>query len=508
MRWHLRNVSKRYGSTNALADVSLEIAAGQAVAVIGENGAGKSTLMKVLAGIVSPDSGELWIDDHCEVTADQFRYRSPRDAMDQGIALIHQELNLHDNLSVAENLFLGRQPTRNRFPLRQLGWIDRSEIHRKSEIWLDRVGLAASPGTSVASLPIASKQLLEIARAISMDARLVIMDEPTSSLSNDESDRLFELIRELQSDGVAILYISHRMHEITRMAERVEVLRDGKSITTLTGSEIRPDVMIENMVGRELTSQTDRVCRPGETLLKVCDLQVESEAAPPINLDVAAGEVVVLVGLVGAGRTEILETIFGIRHRAGGTVEVLGQRVGLGCRAAIDAGLGLVPEDRKLAGLFLESSVLDNITMTAMGQRDEVRINRRWQATITTDLMKRLNVKSASSAIAVASLSGGNQQKVALAKWMHGDTRVWLLDEPTRGVDIGAKAEIYQLIQKATQQSDAPIGVLAVSSDMEEVFAIADRVLVVSDGRISGELMRDELSEEAIMRLAVETAAT
>ncbi|MCC9656833.1 sugar ABC transporter ATP-binding protein [Rhodopirellula halodulae] len=486
----LSGISKRFGSTQALSDVSMEVDGGQAVAVIGENGAGKSTLMKVLAGIVSPDQGTM------HLAGKELTWSGPRDAIQAGIALIHQELNLHDNLSVAENLFLGREPSR-------LGLLDRAELHRQTEIWLQRVGLSVSPDAPVGPLPIASKQLIEIARALSTNARVVIMDEPTSSLSEEESLRLFELIERLRADGVAILYISHRLHEIVRLADRVEVLRDGEHVQTLTKDEINHDAMVRAMVGRDLArrSVADRNATEEhpEPRLVVTGLRVGSREAPPVDVQVRGGEVVALVGLVGAGRTEIVETIFGVRDGFGGTIEVDGRPLRGNVREAIDAGVALVPEDRKRTGLLIESSVGDNATLVSMVREGMFRKRKQERAT-AADLIQRLRVKTASQEIEIASLSGGNQQKVAFAKWLAGDVKVLMLDEPTRGVDIGAKSEIYEVIDELAGQG---IAVLVVSSEMEEVFAIADRVVVIADGRVAGEIPRSELTEEAIMQMAV-----
>lgn len=501
----LQGIDKWFGSTHALRGVSLSVDAGQAVALIGENGAGKSTLMKVLAGIVSPDAGEIRLRGEPVTLAD------PRAAMDAGVALIHQELNLHEHLSVAENLFLGREPRRQGWGLgRRIGWLDRATMSSQAEHWLRQVGLAVSPSALVQTLPIASKQLLEIARALSTDARVVVMDEPTSSLSDDEAVRLFGLITELQSRGVAVIYISHRLAEIVRLADRVEVLRDGRHVATLCGDEMTPPAMVQAMVGRELAvRQSRRESADSKVRLRVEDLQVESVAAPHVSFQVSSGEVVALVGLVGAGRSEILETIFGIRHRAAGTVQVDDQFVANRVDRAIEAGLGLVPEDRKQTGLLIESDVTDNATIVAMGRAPGSTsrlggIRRSWQSATTRDLIERLQIKTSDAEAPVASLSGGNQQKVALAKWLPCDTRVLMLDEPTRGVDIGAKAEIYSLIDELAAAGKA---VLVVSSELEEVFALADRVLVVAEGRIAGELHREQFSEEAIMRLAVGGAA-
>lgn len=513
-RLRLSGIEKRFGRTIALSGVSFEVAAGQAIGLIGENGAGKSTLMKVLAGIVTPDGGTIDIDGQPLFTPST---RSPRHALDAGIALVHQELSLHDNLTIAENLFLGREPVRR---IAGWGWLDRREMRRRAGELLRRVGLSASPDTLVGTLPIAGKQLLEIARGLSASARVLILDEPTSSLSDDEAMRLFELVRLLQTEGVAVIYISHRLGEITRLADRVEVLRDGIHVATLSGNDIHPDAMVRAMVGRDLNSRSrNKSTADRPVVLRVDDLRVGAATAPAVSFHVAAGEVVALVGLVGAGRTEILETIFGIRRSFGGRVRIAaqtpegdqvrgGERVlRRGVTDAIAAGVALVPEDRKAAGLLIQSSVRDNCTITAMAHaRAWPRIDRHWQTETTRRLIDQLRIKTPSPDVGVDALSGGNQQKVALAKWLPQNGRVLLLDEPTRGVDIGAKAEIYALIDQLSRTGGPDAGgmaILVVSSELEEVFAIADRVLVLAAGRITGEIPRSDLTEEAIMRLAV-----
>lgn len=494
---NLTGISKRYVNTIALDGVNLSVDRGEVVALVGENGAGKSTLMKVLAGIVRPDQGVVVID------GESSSWSTPGDAIQAGIALIHQELSLHDNLSIAENIFLGREPIRGPSAL---GWMDRRSMNQQSRTLLDRVGLSVAPESFVGDLPIASKQLVEIARALSVNARIVVMDEPTSSLSDDDAERLLQLIERLREDGVAIIYISHRLPEVIRISDRVEVLRDGQNARCLVGDEIKHDTIVESMVGRELAHR-DRPQRnvAENASLRVEDLRVGSRSAAPVSFEVRPGEVVALVGLVGSGRTEILETIFGVRERQGGRIVLEGLELSGKVGDAIGRGLALVPEDRKKTGLLIESDVRDNATLVALGQCLNTKPSRRWvskdwQNRTADELIARLRIKTASNRTSVASLSGGNQQKVALAKWLPMDVRVLMLDEPTRGVDIGAKAEIYELIDELARDG---LAVLVVSSEMEEVFAIADRVLVVSHGVIAGELSRDELSEEAIMQLAV-----
>jgi ribose transport system ATP-binding protein len=493
----LAGIAKRYANTIALDGVSLSVDRGEVVALVGENGAGKSTLMKVLAGIVRPDSGSIEIDGK------RSSWSSPGDAIDAGIALIHQELSLHDNLSVAENIFLGREPTRG--PA-FFGWMDRGWMNRQTRALLERVGLKVAPDRLVGELPIASKQLVEIARALSVDSRIVVMDEPTSSLSDEDAERLMQLIVRLKEQGVAIVYISHRLPEVIRISDRVEVLRDGQNVCSLTGPMIQHNTIVESMVGRELAdrSRPKRISTEPPRL-HVEELRVGSRSANPVSFDVRPGEVVALVGLVGSGRTEILETIFGVRDRHGGRMFVEGTELTGSVVDSIGYGLALVPEDRKKTGLLIESDVRDNSTLVALGQSVETKkshrwISRDWQNRTADSLIARLRIKTPSNRTPVAALSGGNQQKVAVAKWLPLNVRVLMLDEPTRGVDIGAKAEIYELIDELASSG---LAVLVVSSEMEEVFAIADRVLVVSQGAIAGELSREDLSEEAIMQLAV-----
>lgn len=483
-------MTKRFPGVLALADVSLRVAAGETVAVIGENGAGKSTLMKTLAGIEIPDAGEI------RLNGSAVHFRQPADAIAAGISLIHQELNLHEHLSVAENIFLGREP--NRF-----GWIDRASMHGEVRKFLQRVGLDVAPETPLAGLSTAGRQLVEIAKALSTDASVVIMDEPTSSLTTRETEQLFELVDSLRDSGVSVIYISHRLGEVARLAGRVEVMRDGRNAGTLTGTEIDHDRMVAAMVGRDIARLFDRRPHPpGDASLSVSGLKVESDGAPPVDLAVRRGEIVGIAGLVGSGRSELLETIFGVRDRAGGTVTVGGQPVPPeNPRAAILAGLGLVPEDRKQTGLLVESSVRENATLATLIDAPAAPwVDWKWVASATAALIARLKVKTASSATRMVNLSGGNQQKVAVGKWLMREPVALMLDEPTRGVDVGGKEEIYALLDRLAGQG---LAILFVSSEMEEVLALADRVLVMHEGRIAGELGRDELSEEAIMRLAV-----
>ncbi len=485
----VRQISKRFPGVKALQGVSLHLERGEALAVIGENGAGKSTLMKILAGVQTPDEGEIFIDGQ------PVSIPSVRRATELGIALIHQELNLAGNLDIAANLYLGREP-------RRFGLINFSAIYRDAREVLRRVGLNLSPRTLVGSLPIGQQQLVEIAKALSANARVLIMDEPTSSLSSGESARLFEVIHDLKSKGVSIVYISHRLGEVKEVCDRVTVLRDGQNAGELAREEISHDRMVRLMVGRDLSQFYVRKSHtPGQVMLEAVNLRVPGRSQYPINFAIRAGEIVGMAGLVGAGRSELLRVLFGIDRAVGGEIRVAGQPVVFNSpRDAIRAGLGLAPEDRKEQGLILEMAVRPNISLASL-KRDQklgFRSFAKERAAAAT-MIEKLNIKTPSQEQVVQFLSGGNQQKVVLGKWLNIRPRVLLLDEPTRGVDIGAKREIYAIMEELAAQG---VAILFVSSEMEEILGMSDRVLVMHEGRITGELPRHALSEEAVMQLA------
>lgn len=490
-----QRLGKRFAGVTALDDVSLRVMPGEVLAVIGENGAGKSTLMKILAGVLPADSGQIYWDGQ------PLRLRNVSEALQLGIALIHQELNLVDNLSVAENLFLGREPQR-------LGLVDRRRLRLLARQALDRVGLVVPPDTPLETLSIAEKQLVEIAKAAFSGARLLIMDEPTSSLSQRETERLIRLVDDLRRQGTAIVYISHRLMEVKRLADRVEVLRDGRPAGSLVGPQITRTAMIQAMVGRQpQTWLPPRRHAAGAVALQLADLQVAGigpthRATQPVNLRLCRGEIVVLAGLIGAGRTELLETVFGIRRPLAGQVLVAGRRLPpANVPAAIAAGVALVSEDRKTTGLHLQRSVRENLTLVALPRSPAApRIDRHWEWQRSAHQMAALRIKAVTPQVEVTTLSGGNQQKVALGKWLMNQPAVLLLDEPTRGVDIGARADIYQTLRRLAEQG---VAILVASSDMEEVIGIADRVLVMHDQQIRGQLVGDAISESAIMALAV-----
>jgi ribose transport system ATP-binding protein len=486
----VRGISKRFPGVRALDDVSLAVAPGEVLAIIGENGAGKSTLLKILAGVQPPDSGELLVDGQ------PVRFRGVEDALARGIALIHQELNLADNLDLAGNIFLGREP-------RRFGLLDLAGMHREAAGWLGRVGLDLDPATPLARLPIGRQQLVEIAKALSTNARLLIMDEPTSSLSARETETLFRVVKDLRSRGVSVIWISHRLGEVKELADRVVVLRDGKNAGEITDrAEIEHDRMIRMMVGRDIDRLARRPSHPaGDVVLAVEGLRTPAHPARAVSFEVRAGEIVGIAGLVGAGRTELLTTLFGITPAVAGSVAVAGRPVTPSSPIdAIRAGLALVPEDRKQEGLVLEMAVRENMSLAALwGESWAGFIDTAAERQLAVEMIPALAIKTPGDRQVVQFLSGGNQQKVVLAKWLAMKPQVLLLDEPTRGIDVGAKAEIYDLVHRLAGEG---LAVLFVSSEMEEILSLADRALVMHEGRLAGGLSRGELSEENVMRLA------
>ncbi len=483
-------LSKRFPGVLALDRVSLTLRRGEVLAVIGENGAGKSTLMKILAGVQRPDAGQIFLDGR------PVQIDSVHTALGLGIALIHQELNLAENLDAGANIFLGREP-------RRWGFIDRRAIEREARGYMRQVGLDVSPHTLVERLSIGQRQLVEIAKALATSARIVIMDEPTSSLSEHEAELLFRVIRDLRARGVSIVYISHRLREVQALADRVTVLRDGRNAGELAGPEIRPERMVSLMVGRDVSLFSGLHTRnPGPVRLEVSGLVVPDNPGHAVSFAVRQGEIVGVAGLVGAGRSELLQALFGVHPALAGVVRVDGEVVRL--RRPIDAiraGLALVPEDRKDQGLILEMSVRHNISLAALAQHQLGAgfLNHERERGDAREMIQKLRIRPPDPNQAVQNLSGGNQQKTVLAKWLLLRPRVLLLDEPTRGVDIGAKDEIYHLIEQTAATGTA---VLFVSSELPEVLGLADRILVMHEGQLTGELRRDQASEEAVMRLA------
>lgn len=483
-----RNIHKRFLGVHALNNVSAKFLPGEVLAVMGENGAGKSTLMKTLAGVHAPDEGEIF----CE--GKPVKIPNVRAASALGIAFIHQELNLAENLSVAANVFLGREPHR-------FGFFDRAEMNRRTQLLLTDLGMTFSPDTVVEELSIGHQQMVEIAKALSQDAKLLIMDEPTSSLSQTETDRLFILVNKLRAKGLCIVFISHRMAEVQEMADRVIVLRDGKFSGELAKNEITRERIVSLMVGRDLVLPDKQAATVGAVRLTVQGLKIQRLPEHAINFELRAGEIVGMAGLVGAGRTDIARAIFGIDPMIDGTISIDGKPVAIKKpQDAIAAGIAFVPEDRKAQGIIVEMPIRDNVVMAGLNKFNTAGFVDDDKITATSNSMKdRLGVRTTDVFKAVGELSGGNQQKVAIAKWLVNGPKVFLLDEPTRGVDVGAKSEIYGVIEKLAEGGAA---VLFISSELEEILRVSDRVLVMHEGRVSGQLDRDQMNESAVMKLA------
>ncbi len=488
----VRAVSKRFPGSLALQDVDLKLAHGEVLAVIGENGAGKSTLMKILGGVLTPDAGEILLNGQ------PVRIDSVATAARLGISLVHQELNLADNLDVACNVYLGREPLR----LRWLGLRDKRALYAASEKVLAQVGMEGHTRRLVRDLSPGQQQLVEIAKALSLDARILIMDEPTSSLSQHETEQLYRVIRHLRTKQVSILYISHRLPEVMELADRVVALRDGKNSGELQQGQISRDHMVKLMVGRDI-NQFYHHCRHevSEPALEVRDLVHKGPGACPLSFKVRAGEIVGVAGLVGSGRTSLAHALFGIESTIRGTISIAGRQVLIRKPAdAIRAGMGLVPEGRKEQGLVLEMSVCQNITLAGLKRYLSAKLlDRKQMNAVAQRMVKQLAIKTPGIHQPAEFLSGGNQQKVVLGKWLSLGPKVLILDEPTRGVDVVAKEEIYRLIEQLASQGMA---ILMISSDMQEVLGISDRVLVMYEHQITAELQDDQLDEEAIMHFA------
>ena len=487
-------VSKSFPGVKALNRVSLEVANGEVLALIGENGAGKGTLIKIIGGIHEPDSGRLIVD------GEETNFRSVQDSIQAGVAVIHQELNLAENLSVAENLYLGRQPTLGPFGLR-----DRRKLLEGSRRALESVGLQVLVETRLSDLSPGQKQLVEIAKALSQNARLLIFDEPTSSLSTHEADVLHERIREFRDRGIAIIYISHRLKEIPLISKQVQVLRDGEMAGFLHDQEITHDNMVRLMVGRDISKffshQRDQAAADRSVVLSVRDLRL-ANTPHHVSFDLHEGEILGMAGLVGAGRTELVQAIFGATPYEEGAIRVDGEVARVTSPPqALKAGILLVPEDRKNQGLVLELGVGDNIALAGLVKMSRWTLrNRKREAAVASEQRDQLQIRPHDLGVRAKNLSGGNQQKVVLGKWLSMGGRVLILDEPTRGVDVGAKEEIYLLMSKLASQG---LGILMVSSEMEELIAMSDRIVVLHEGRLTGELHGDAITEENVLSLAV-----
>jgi ribose transport system ATP-binding protein len=492
----VRKISKSFPGVRALNNVDLRIWPGEVHALMGENGAGKSTLMKILSGAYRADSGQILIDGKA------VQFRSPYDARLAGIGIIYQELTVAPNLTVTGNVFLGSE-------LKRLGFMkDTATMDRKTQEVLNRLGARFQAPDRAAHLVVAEQQQVEIARALFHKSRVLVMDEPTAALSDRETERLFEIVRQLRSEGLAIIYISHRMAEVYELADRLSVLRDGEYVGELKRAEFSADKVIEMMVGRRIEEFYERASHtPGPIVLDVKDVG-DGKRVKHASFQLRKGEVVGLAGLVGAGRTELARLVFGADKRKSGEIFLNGRKLKINRPLdAIRSGIGYVPEDRKLQGVFLQMSSAANITMNIIGRYAVGGIlNFGKLKERATAEIEAMHVRTASLASVAGGLSGGNQQKLLLARWLEINPKVLLLDEPTRGVDVGAKAEIYALIQRLVEKGMA---VLFISSELPEVVGVCDRVLVMREGEISGEVGGDtgiEITQQNIMKLATDVA--
>ena len=487
----ISGLSKSYGKVQALAEVSLRLIAGEVHALMGENGAGKSTFIKCLSGAVCPDAGRILVD------GSPLSPGNLHEAEKAGIVALHQESSAFPHLDAVDNLFVGRE-------LRRFGiFQNRPQMRQETEKLLNRLGEKIDLRTPLEELSLAQRQMIGIARALSHKSRLLILDEPTASLSERETQTLFRIIRQLQSEGIAILYVSHRMEEVFALSSQVTVLRDGRLVETRPTSELTRDELTRLMIGRELLQEAQRKTQraPGEIRLEVNGLTQKGRFRD-ISFTLHAGEIVGLAGLVGAGRSEVATAIFGIERATSGTVKVNGVALPSGSvHAAIKCGMAFVPEDRQRQGLVLPLSVADNLNLTKVGamSRGKFRSAKKERG-FAEKAMQKLNIKTASSRSPVKTLSGGNQQKVSLGKWLSTSPSILLLDEPTRGVDVGAKAEIYRTLRQFAQEGMAT---LVISSDLPELLLLCDRILVMCEGKIAGELSRERATEETILALAL-----
>ncbi|HHY41473.1 MAG TPA: sugar ABC transporter ATP-binding protein [Thermoanaerobacterales bacterium] len=485
----MEHINKTFPGVKALDDVSFNLKSGEVHALLGENGAGKSTLMKVLSGVYTADSGEI------KIFGDTVTELTPKKAQQLGVAIIHQELNLCPHLSVAENIFLGREITK-------MGILSSKEMSKEAKYILDNLNIDISPDEIVGNLPVSKQQLVEIAKALSTNSRILIMDEPTSALSEKEIDDLFKIIRKLKGEGCGIIYISHRLEELQHIVDRVTIMRDGRYITTMNYAETTLQEIISNMVGREIKQKFPRVnVKRGGKIFEVKNLNA-GRLVRNINFELYEGEILGIAGLMGAGRTETTRAIFGAEPKESGEIILDGKSVTINKPIdAINAGIVLVPEDRKRDGLCTKLSVRENIALPNLDflSKSCGIVDENEEKAIANKMVKDLKIKLPDIDVVTDSLSGGNQQKVVVSKWLARNSRVVIFDEPTRGIDVAAKVEIYNLMNDLKKQG---IGVIFVSSEMPEILGMSDRILVMCNGRITGELDIEHATQNMIMEYA------
>jgi len=490
----MEHIHKSFGGVHALNDVQISVYAGEVHALLGENGAGKSTLIKTMTGVYQPDSGEIYL------YGEPVRFSGPREAQQQGIGAIYQEPSLFPDLDIAENIVAGRQPTR-------AGRVDWRAMYREAEELLGQLGVDLNPHTKARNLSVAQQQTVEIARALSLNAKLLIMDEPTSSLTLTEVEELFRIIRQLRASGTAIIFISHRLEELFQVADRVTILRDGQYVDTREMSGVKTEELIEMMVGRQVDELFPKQVAPrGELRLQVQNLSAPGKFED-VSFELRAGEILGLAGLIGAGRTDVARALFGILPVKSGSIFVDGRPVTIGSpQQAMDLGMGFVPEDRQHHGLVLPMSIATNITLPILPHFVKFGwLQDRQAKQAAAAAARRLEVKCSSIDQKAKELSGGNQQKVVLAKWLETNPRILILDEPTRGIDVGTKAAVHQLMSDLANEG---VAILMISSELPEILGMSDRILVMREGRITGEFLRGEATQEKIMAAAVAAKRT
>lgn len=494
-----KNISKRFGGVIALSNISLELHPGKVNAIIGENGAGKSTLMKIFSGVHTQYEGEIFYNDK------PVKFSNTREAEEAGIAIIHQELNLVPYLSIAENIFLGREITNS------WGILDKKQMHEETKQLLARLNLSINPDTKIAELKVGQQQLVEIARALYSNASVIIMDEPTSAISDKEVDNLFSITRQLRSEGKTIVYISHKLKELFTIADRYIVLRDGSTIDSGNMNDISQDELIRKMTGRKLgMEKSGKSSDKGEELLSVKNISLRhpvlriTNILSDISFTLHKGEILGIYGLMGAGRTELMETIFGLHPKsASGEIRVNGNIQHIKSPTdAIRTGIALVPEDRKLQGLILNQTIRSNISITILHKIQQwgMMLNSKKERELTNNYISQLSIKTSSGNNPAKNLSGGNQQKIVLAKWLATHPKILLLDEPTRGIDINAKTEIYKLMKSLATQG---MGIIMVSSELPEILAVSDRVLVMCEGELTASIPIEQATEAEILKNAI-----
>ena len=487
-------ISKRFPGVQALEAVSIEVLPGEVIGLVGENGAGKSTLIKVLAGILQKDSGTIVFDGR------DVDISSPHRAQELGISIIYQELNLIPNLTIGENIFVGREKRKAAL------FLDRDATFTGARLLMERVGLAMDPRTPVEELSISHRQMVEVAKALSLNARLYIMDEPTSTLTDTEVDVLFDIVRRIKAANNSVIFVSHKMDEVFALCDRIHVLRDGKDVGTVNVSETDPDQVVHMMVGREIGNLFVRdETIPGEAVLEVQGLCSE-RGIEDVSFAVRQGEIVGFAGLVGSGRTETMRALFGIDRITAGEVKVTGRKVEIrNVRDAIALGLGFVPEDRKEQGLILQMAVRENITLPGLERfRSHGLVSRKKETQVAQSYIDKLRIMTPSQEQTSAYLSGGNQQKVVLSKWLALAPTVLILDEPTRGIDVGAKKEIHAIMNDLARQG---VAIIMISSELPEILAMSDRIVIMHDKTVKGELDRHQASQKRIMQIALSTEA-